>query len=105
MGFISRHEGDRNDVAHGRQRTEQCDIRNRQAFNGRDANALADLYTNDARVGDARGRRAIIAQFESDWAEAGDTCAGAYDGFEIVGDLAAGWGRDTCTSSSGVQRI
>ena len=67
------------------------------AYNGRDASAIAELYTRDARVGDVQGRNAIMANFESGWAETADTCSGAYDGFEIVDNIAAGWGRDVCT--------
>lgn len=71
-----------------------------EAYNGRDPEALADLYTRDARVGDAQGRAAIIAQFRDGWAEEDDRCAGAYDAFQMVGTLAAGWGRDTCTDAT-----
>jgi ketosteroid isomerase-like protein len=66
------------------------------AYNAEDANGLADLYTSDARTGTANGRSEIIANFESDWAENDSSCSGVYDGFQIVGDLATGWGHDTC---------
>jgi ketosteroid isomerase-like protein len=68
-----------------------------EAFNGRDAEALADLYTGDARTGGGEGRAGIIASFRSGWSEADETCRGGYDGFRIVGGIAAGWGRDFCT--------
>jgi ketosteroid isomerase-like protein len=71
------------------------------AYNARDAQALADLYTNDAHVGEAaHGRAAIMALFESGWAEDNDTCMGQYDGFEIVGPVATAWGRDTCATAA-----
>ncbi len=68
-----------------------------ETFNARDAEALADLYTADARVGDARGRSAIIQSFQDDWAENDATCSGGYDDFFLVGTIAAGRGRDVCT--------
>lgn len=68
-----------------------------EAFNGRDVQALADLYTPDARVGEARGRAAIIRRFQSDWAESNASCSGDYDDFAVVGSIAAGQGRDLCT--------
>lgn len=68
-----------------------------RAFNARDAEALADLYAGDARIGGAEGREEIIASFQAGWEEADEVCQGAYDGFRIVGGLASGWGRDFCT--------
>lgn len=67
------------------------------AFNARDAQALADLYAPDARVGEARGRAAIIRRFQSEWAESNASCSGDYDDFAVVGSIAAGHGRDICT--------
>lgn len=66
-------------------------------FNARDAQGVADLYTADARVGDARGRAAIIRRFQSEWAETRASCSGDYDEFVVVGSIAAGRGRDLCT--------
>lgn len=68
-----------------------------EAFNDRDAEALADLYAGNARTGGGEGRAGIIASFQADWAEADEICRGGYDGFRIVGGVAAGWGRDFCT--------
>ena len=68
-----------------------------EAFNGRDAAAMGRLYAPNARSGGADGRAAIIAAFRADWAESDETCRGAYDGFRVVGGVAAGWGRDFCT--------
>lgn len=69
------------------------------AYNSQDAERLVDLYTSDARVGAASGRNEIIARFESGWADVNISCSGAYDGFQIVENLATGWGRDTCTET------
>ncbi len=66
------------------------------AFNAEDAKGLADLYTSDARAMTVSGRSEIIAAFESQWAEHDISCSGAYDGFQIVWDLATGWGHDNC---------
>jgi ketosteroid isomerase-like protein len=67
-----------------------------ERFNARDAQGLADLYTADARVGDARGRAAIIKRFHAGWAENDESCSGGYDDFVVVGSIAAGRGRDMC---------
>ena len=67
------------------------------AFNAEDADALADLYTSDAHVGNGQGRSEIISNFNSEWTDTEISCSGAYDGFRIVGNLATGWGHDTCT--------
>lgn len=69
------------------------------AFNAHDAEAIADMYTSDAKIGDAQGRSQIIASFKSTWADGDITCAGKYDGFQIVGDLATGWGHDSCSQA------
>jgi uncharacterized protein (TIGR02246 family) len=69
-----------------------------ETFNARDAAALADTYTSDAVVGDSRGRQAIMARFEADWAESDAVCSGHFDGFEVRGTIATGWGRDTCVT-------
>ncbi len=46
---------------------------------------------------DAQGRAALMARWEAEWAEsASHSCSGGYDGFQIVGSVAAGWGRDVC---------
>ena len=67
------------------------------AYNARDAEALAAYYASDAVLGDVRGRSAITDHFRRQWAERPTTCAGTYDGFQMAGKTAVGWGRDTCT--------
>lgn len=67
-----------------------------ERFNARDAEGLANLYSRDARVGDARGRAAIMQRFRAEWDESDVSCSGAYDDFFVVDDLATGRGRDTC---------
>ncbi len=66
------------------------------AFNAEDADRLADLYSADGRTGPAKGRSEIIALFESYWADFRVSCSGDYDRFQMTGDLATGWGQDTC---------
>jgi uncharacterized protein (TIGR02246 family) len=67
-----------------------------ETFNARDVEAIADLYAVDARVGDARGRAAIIQRFRAGWAEQDESCSGAFDDFVVVGSVATGLGRDMC---------
>ncbi len=68
-----------------------------EAYNARDARRLAAMYTTDARVGEARGRQAITARFQNTFRSGQRTCSGTFDDFRVVGTVAAGWGRDTCT--------
>ena len=68
-----------------------------ERFNARDGQGLAGLYAADARVGDARGRAAIIRRFQTEWAERNASCGGDSDDFVVVGSIAAGRGRDICT--------
>lgn len=76
-----------------------------QAFNGRDLDGLVAYYAADAVVGGARGRTAIADMFRSDWAERPMTCQGGYDSFRVVGPVAVGWGRDTCTGEAGADGV
>lgn len=78
-----------------------------EAYNGRNAQGLADLYTADAKVGGVQGRAAIIRRYVEGWAENDESCSGAYDGWMMVGEVATGWGRDTCvtTSEDGVETV
>ena len=71
-----------------------------EAFNARDAQGLANLYTADARVSEARGRAAIIARFRAGWVDSDEQCSGGFDDFAVVGSIAAGRGRDVCTSTT-----
>jgi len=68
-----------------------------EAFNARDADGVADQYAADARLGDARGRAAIIRRLRSEWAESNASCGGDFDDFVVVGSIATGHGRDICT--------
>jgi len=70
-----------------------------ETFNARDVQSLADLYTADAKVGEARGRAEIIQYFRDGWAEDARTCSGSYDDFVVVGTIAAGRGRDVCVAT------
>jgi len=69
-----------------------------ETFNARDASGIADIYASDAVVGGAQGRTAIMARFEAEWAESEAVCSGQFDGFEVRGTIATGWGRDTCVT-------
>ena len=83
-----------------------------EAFNVGDATSVGKLYAPDATVlppqGEASvGRSAIVAGLEGLFSEMSFTCEGGYDGFQVRGDLAAGWGHDSCvmTSKSGGEAL
>ncbi len=47
---------------------------------------------------DWRGERFdVAARFRAEMAESPSTCEGDYDGFQMAGTIAVGWGRSTCT--------
>ena len=76
-----------------------------QAFNAGDAAGITHLYTPAAvrmppgrdRI---RGQAAIEAELAGEFATARYDCTGEYDGFQVMGDMAVGWGHDTCTVTS-----
>jgi uncharacterized protein (TIGR02246 family) len=68
-----------------------------EANQAQDGERMANLYTADAWWGDARGRAAIRAGFEAEWATRAEVCVNdGFEGFRVVGNVAVGWGRDTC---------
>ena len=42
-----------------------------------------------------------VDRFKAGWAENDDVCSGDFDGFEVVGPIGVGWGRDTCKPREG----
>jgi uncharacterized protein (TIGR02246 family) len=69
------------------------------AYNAGDVQGVARLYTEDAVVGNNRGRAAYAADLTARFAKVKSTCSGAFDGFQVAGASAVGWGRDECTES------
>ncbi|HEX9164369.1 MAG TPA: DUF4440 domain-containing protein [Gemmatimonadales bacterium] len=69
------------------------------AYNAGDAHGVARLYTEDAVVGTNRGRAAYAADLAARFAKVKATCTGAFDGFQVAGASAVGWGRDQCTET------
>jgi uncharacterized protein (TIGR02246 family) len=67
------------------------------AYNAGDVQGVAKLYTEDAVVGTHRGRAAYAADLAARFARVKATCTGAFDGFQVAGASAVGWGRDQCT--------
>lgn len=70
-----------------------------ERYNARDAEGMGNLYAADARVGEVRGRAAIMRAFQDAWAEEDETCSGDYVNFVVVGPFAIGQGRDACTKT------
>ena len=69
------------------------------AYNAGDVQGVARLYTEDAVVGANKGRAAYAADLTARFARVKSTCSGAFDGFQVAGASAVGWGRDECTES------
>jgi uncharacterized protein (TIGR02246 family) len=75
-----------------------------KAFNAGDAKGIAALYTVDAVLlvegqSALRGRGAIEAFHVTMATQKKFACLGVFDGFQVVGSDAAGWGHDECTET------
>jgi uncharacterized protein (TIGR02246 family) len=77
-----------------------------EAFSAGDAAGMARQYATDAVLlppgeDPVRGREAIEAFNQAAMANTDFSCTGTYDGFQIMGAIAAGWGHDleNCTAT------
>jgi uncharacterized protein (TIGR02246 family) len=66
------------------------------AYNRGDASAVASLFTVSARLGPDQGRGAIRANLKRAFAKTNYNCTGRFDAIREIGELAVGWGVDTC---------
>jgi len=70
------------------------------SYNRGDAAAVAALFSEDARLLDLKGRASIRKAMADDFAKTKYQCAGGFDGFRLLGDLAVGWGGESCRETS-----
>jgi uncharacterized protein (TIGR02246 family) len=69
------------------------------SYNAGDAARVADLFTIDATLGGDKGRSAILAGLTRAFGEAEFNCAGHFESFRQIEDLAVGWGVEVCTET------
>jgi len=66
------------------------------AYNRGDAAAVAGFFSPDARLAHSKGRANIQKALAADFARTQFQCAGSFAGFRVLGDLAVGWGGESC---------
>lgn len=66
------------------------------AYNRGDATAVANLFTDSAKLGPDQGRGAIQANLKQAFARTNYNCTGRFEAIREIGELAVGWGVDTC---------
>ena len=69
------------------------------AYNRGDAVGVANLFTATAKLGPDEGRAAISAALKRAFLKTTYDCTGQFEMIREIGDLAVGWGVDTCTET------
>jgi ketosteroid isomerase-like protein len=69
------------------------------AYNRGDAVAVASFFTSTAKLGPDQGRGAIQGSLNKAFSKTNYNCTGRFESIREIGDLAVGWGVDTCTET------
>jgi ketosteroid isomerase-like protein len=70
------------------------------SYNRGDASGVAALFSENARLGETKGRAEIHKTLAAEFEKTQRRCQGDFDGFEVLGDLAVGWGHETCVETT-----
>jgi ketosteroid isomerase-like protein len=70
------------------------------SFNRQDASGVAALFSENARLGATTGRAEIQKTLAAEFEKTQRQCQGDFDGFKVLGDLAVGWGHETCVETT-----
>jgi ketosteroid isomerase-like protein len=70
------------------------------SYNRGDASGVAALFSENARLGETKGRAEIQKALATEFEETQRRCQGDFDGFQVLGDLAVGWGHETCVETT-----
>jgi ketosteroid isomerase-like protein len=68
------------------------------SFNRGDASGVAALFSENARLGETVGRAEIQKTLAAEFEKTQRRCEGDFDGFKVLGDLAVGWGHESCVA-------
>jgi ketosteroid isomerase-like protein len=66
------------------------------SYNRGDAAGVAALFSEDARLGETKGRAEIQKTLTAEFEKKQRRCQGNFDGFRVLGELAVGWGHESC---------
>jgi ketosteroid isomerase-like protein len=70
------------------------------SFNRGDASGVAALFSENARLEETEGRAEIQKRLAAEFEKTQRRCQGDFDGFKVLGDLAVGWGHETCVETT-----
>jgi ketosteroid isomerase-like protein len=70
------------------------------SFNRGDASGVAALFSENARLGETNGRAEIQKTLAAEFEKTQRRCHGDFDGFKVLGNLAVGWGHETCVETT-----
>jgi ketosteroid isomerase-like protein len=70
------------------------------SFNRGDASGVAALFSQNARLEETEGRAEIQKRLAAEFEKTQRQCQGDFDGFKVLGDLAVGWGHETCVEET-----
>jgi ketosteroid isomerase-like protein len=70
------------------------------SFNRGDASGVAALFSENARLEETVGRAEIQKRLAAEFEKTQRRCQGDFDGFKVLGDLAVGWGHETCVDET-----
>ncbi len=69
------------------------------SWNRGDASGVAALFSENARLGETNGRAEIEKVLAGILEKRQCQCQGNFEGFKVLGDLAVGWGHETCVDT------
>jgi ketosteroid isomerase-like protein len=70
------------------------------SYNRGDALGVAALFSENARLGETKGRAEIQKTLAAEFEKTQHQCHGDFDGFKVLGNLAVGWGHETCVETT-----
>jgi ketosteroid isomerase-like protein len=70
------------------------------SFNRGDASGVVALFSENARLEETEGRGEIQKRLAAEFEKTQRRCQGDFDGFKVLGDLAVGWGHETCVETT-----
>ncbi|HEX7035150.1 MAG TPA: hypothetical protein VF210_05220 [Pseudomonadales bacterium] len=66
------------------------------AYNSRNAEAIAARYVPTGRINDWIGHQGIIDGYKQLWSTTDDVCTGRWIALKLGGGMGVGWGEDVC---------